>query len=300
MSRAVIVPFFANQVKKPHYNLMIWEFFKKQMSKWIEYVDKVYVIDSGVGITQPDNPKVQVIHKHADSHWANMNEAVRLASEDLICLLDSDMVIYDAGIIDEGFYLLESKGYDVVSILDGSGGVDMTQYKVMQPNKYRTERRRFCPYLCFLKKSILRPDFDFTPRGGENWTDSMGPVTEQILEDGYKIYELQDDRSTIIITPEGTYHSYQWLDGGEWSREQRPDLGYYHIRNYGGAVSLIGLNDYEFDELLKVMPSTEFYRLMAWACAVFEIAGHAPHSEINLLGGYYKAFREYHDFLDRL
>lgn len=299
MSRAVIVPFFANSVKKPGYNLMIWDFFKLQMDKWIKFVDKVYVIDSGVGIGNQNDPKIHVIHKHADSHWANMNEAVALASEDIICLLDSDMVVYKPEIIDEGFRIIEEDGYDVVSILDGSGGVDMNQYPAMRKNKYRTERRRFCPYLCFLKKSVLRPGFDFTPRGGEDWTDSMGPVTEQILADGHKIYELQDDRSTIVINGDGSTSSYQWLDGGEWARYERPDLGYYHIRNYGGAVSLIGLNDREADELLQVIPSTEFYRLQAWACTVFEKAGHRM-PEIDILGDYYKAFRKYHDFIDKI
>lgn len=299
MSRAVIVPFFANQVKKPHYNLMIWEFFKLQMDKWIQYVDKVYVIDSGVGITQVSDPKIQIIHKHADSHWANMNEAVALAKEDLICLLDSDMVIYDPIVIDEGFSILEDLEYDVVSILDGSGGVDMSHHKVMRKNSRRSERRRFCPYLCFMRKNILRAGFDFTPRGGEQWTDSMGPITEQILDDGYRVYELQDDRSTIVLTDEGTVHSYQWLDGGSWAREECPDLGYYHIRNYGGAVSLIGLNDKEMSDILAVMPSTEFFRLQAWACTVFEKAGH-PQPEASILGDYYKAFREYHSFLDRI
>lgn len=299
MRKAVIVPFFANQVKKPHFNLMIWEFFKLQMEKWLQYVDKVYVIDSGVGITQTADSKVRVIHKHADSHWANMNEAVALADEELICLLDSDMVIYDPTVIERGFSIIENGGYDVVSILDGSGGVDMSQYPLMRANKKRTERRRFCPYLCFMKKAILRPGFDFTPRGGENWTDSMGPITEQILADGYNVFELQDDRATIVINADGSINSYQWLDGGSWSREQHPNLGYYHIRNYGGAVSLIGLNDKETDDLLQVIPSTEFYRLQAWACTVFEKAGY-PQPEAKLLGDYYKAFREYHDFIDKI
>lgn len=280
--KCAIVPFFNYGYG---HNDLLWNFFVKHMAKWIKYVDVVYVIDSGCGLDYKDS-KVKIVHKGPDSHWQNMNEAIRSASEDQIMLLDSDMVIYDPEVVKRGFEDLDS-GYDAVGILDSSGGVDMSRFSLMRENVYRSERRRLCPYLCFLKKSALRENFDFTPRGGDNWTDSMGTVTEQLLEDVKSIKELRDDRSTISQEDDGKITSVQWLDAPpkKWSLEENPNLGYYHIRNFGGGLKIYSEGSF------GLVPGREARRLLAW---VYILLGTLPDNK------YLKMFKEYHAWLKDL
>lgn len=282
MTKCAIIPFFNYGYG---HSDVLWKFFLKQMSKWIKYVDKVYIVDSGCNLEYTDS-RVKIIHKGPDSHWKNMNEAIRSSNEELILLLDSDMIVYDPEVVKRGFDDLES-GYDAVGIMDSSGGTDLKRFSHMCENVYRGERRRLCPYLCFLKKSALRPDFDFTPRGGDEWTDSMGVVTEDLLNDKKKIKELRDDRSTISQEDDGKITSVQWLDAPPklWALEENPNLGYYHIRNFGGGLKI--LHDGNFG----LVPGREARRLLAWVYVLMDT---------NTSQGYVKKFKEYHSWLKKI
>jgi glycosyltransferase involved in cell wall biosynthesis len=302
MNRAVIVSFFdyGSSFQKVLYN-----FFLKHCLKWIGYVNKVYVVDSGFGINESPHYKIEIIKKPKQSHWQNMNEMIRQVSEPLLLLMDSDMIIYNPEIIQIYFSALEECDDDIWTILDSSGGTCLgDKYPIMAENKNRAERRRICPYLCFLRRSILPHGFDFTPRGGENWTDSMGVITEQLLEKGIKIQELQDDRSTISLEDDGKITSCQWLDTPPklWALQENPNLGYYHIRNFGGGLKILD------DKNFGLVPNREARRLLAW---VYILALKTKSQELidnilNTFGNsndsndYIKQFEKYHSWLEKI
>lgn len=297
LMRSAIVPFFSYG----HGNeQLLWRFFLLHATKWSEYVDEIYVIASGFDLDKTDNPKIKIINKPPQSHWQNMNEAIRDTKADQILLLDSDMIIYRPEVIRDNFNKLEK--YDFATILDSSGA------KMLFPeNENRFARGRMCPYLCFFKKDALRLDFDFTPRGNPDWTDSMGTVTEQALEDGKKILELQDDRSTISLEDDGEITSTQWLDTPPklWAMEENPYLGYYHIRNFGGGLKLLK------EQKLSGVPSREALRLLGW---VYWLGVKTEDNDLMLkvmelinfkltpyLGrDYLRLFGEYHSWLKYL
>ena len=301
-----VVPFFDYQQGN---NDLLWKFFLLHAAKWIKYVDRLFVIDSGCNLEVPMNAplgldKITIIRKPAQSHWQNMNEALApFTKEDYVLLLDSDMIIYDSSIVKFGFEQLEKDACDVMAILDSSGSAPIKS-DLFKENENRFERRRICPYLCFIKKKVLREGFDFTPRGDDNWTDSMGVITEQLVEDGVTIWELQDDRSTISLEDDGTITSTQWLDTPpkKWAMKENPNLGYYHIRNFGGALKLMK------DKSFGLVPGREARRLVAWfmmfamklqdkdlMVKFWETWGDGDNLTI-----YIKRFKEYHNWLEKI
>jgi len=296
--RAVIVSFFNYQQGNEQ---LLWKFFLLHAAKWEKYVDKIYAIDSGCGLENSSLEKIQIIRKPAQSHWQNMNEAIREIPEDLLLLLDSDMIIYDPEVVKECFEAIENKGYDAVAILDSSGSIPINDPRFKE-NENRFERRRICPYLCFIKKSSLRENFDFTPRGGEFWTDSMGVITEQFVEDRRTIIELPDDRSTISLEDNGRINSCQWLDTPpkKWSMTENPNYGYYHIRNFGGGLKIVKEGNF------GLVPGREARRLLAWVYTLADAiktpiaAFHAVDVDNDTWNKYYKKFQEYHSWLKNI
>ena len=302
MTKAAIIPFFNYEQGNEQ---LLWKFFILHAKNWAKYVDKIYIIDSGCNLLTfeglPNN--LGIIKTPQQSHWQNMNEAIRLVPEELLLLLDSDMIIYEPLMVHFGFEQLEKGVYDVMAILDSSGGSPINSPQFAE-NDNRFERRRICPYFCFLRKSALRSDFDFTPRGGKNWTDSMGVITEQFIEDGKEIWELQDDRSTISLEDDGKITSTQWLDTPpkKWALKENPNLGYYHIRNFGGGLKILKDKDFGF------VPGREARRLIAWVYALGEKTGEfIPAIDLRLFAKkvddwakYYGAFKKYHFWLEKI
>ena len=319
MSYAAIIPFFKYEPALNGSEKVLFRFFQLQLRHWIHLVDKVYIVDSGCGITKDDllpelkeHPKVEIITKPPQSHWQNMNETIRHAKEDVVLLLDSDMVIYDWEKLHKLKWLFEQGEYHGMGIFDSSGGVAYDN-PLMQENENRFERRRFCPYFFFLRKDALREDFDFTPRGGKNWTDSMGTVTEQLLEDKKRIFELPDDRSTISLEDTGEITHVQWLDAPpkKWAMRENPDKGFYHIRNFGAALQLdvySQTDEEKFQELVNTMPQREALRLIAWYWVILEKLGDSrkPSRTVIAYGmdsiwpEYMKQFRRYHKYLEKI
>ena len=297
MTKAAIIPFFNYEQGNEQ---LLWKFFILHAKNWAKYVDKIYIIDSGCNLLTfeglPNN--LGIIKTPQQSHWQNMNEAIRRVPEELLLLLDSDMVIYNPQKIAFFFEVMEVGGYDVISIFDSSGGKSINSQQFAE-NEDRFERRRICPYFCFIKKSALRPDFDFTPRGGENWTDSMGVITEQLVEDRKDILEIPDDRSTIILEDTGKITSTQWLDSPPklWAMKENPNLGYYHIRNFGGGLKILKDKDFGF------VPGREARRLLAWAHVLSEKTDVLLSPSIKIPDGfleYYKKFKEYHSWISKI
>lgn len=314
MKTAAIVPFFRYEpVFENNYNLL-FEYFKLHSDRWLKYVDKLYVIDSGCSLGHVSTDKVEIIERPPLSHWQNMNEAIRAVKEDVVLLLDSDMIIYDPEFVGESITHFENANLDGYGIFDNSGSKSLDEFPIMRENENRAERKRFAPYLFFLRKSALRPDFDFTPTPGKDWTDSMGQITYDLLADGKNIGELPDDRSNIILNDDGTISSTQWLDGAnkKWSRVENPRYGYYHVRNWGGSLNVI--NNYYLDKdkfwrTVDVMPKWEMFRLMAWFQIMAERTGlystlispiieefHMAPTWIN----YLFKFKEYHSWVKNI
>ncbi|MCL4483404.1 MAG: glycosyltransferase [Bacteroidetes bacterium] len=241
--KGVIIPFF----NYGHGNSRIfYDFFKLHLPQWIKYVDNVYVIDSGLNLEQHPDPKVKIIRKPQQSHWQNMNEAIRQVPDDMILLMDCDTVIYKPEAVEFGFRMLEG-GYDICSIFDSSGGVDLG---------LRNNYRRLAPYYCYLKKSSLRGNFDFTPIGGPEWMDSMGKITQEAVQDNRRMMFLNDDRSNIYLNPDGSITHEQWLD--DKTIPENPDYGYYHMRNLGGALKIVS------EKTFELVPPREANRLLVW------------------------------------
>jgi glycosyltransferase involved in cell wall biosynthesis len=321
MKKVAIVPFFKYEpVYQDNYKVL-FNFFILHARKWAKFVDELIITDSGCNFVLPEVSdgieNITIRYVPARSHWENMNEAIRKTDGDLILLLDSDMIIYEPSIVEFGFRQLEKDIADVVGILDSSGGVRLIKYPLMQANENREERFRLCPYLCFLKKSALRPDFDFTPVSGDKWMDSMGKITEQLLEDSKVIFELQDDRSTISLEDDGKITSVQWLDTPpkKWALKENPNLGYYHIRNFGGALQVLNnyhTNPNEFNKLINTMPKREIKRLLAWLYVIADkLNNDTLKTQINSLvtptlaknlewPNYISRFMTYHAWLEKI
>jgi hypothetical protein len=268
MTKALIVPFFHYYGTSEEISLSLFNFFLKYLFWWKDRFDKIYIIDSGGFIPEVDF--LTIIKVPRRSHWENLNDVLSEIKEDCFLLVDSDTIIYRPSTIDDIFKKIEKN--HIVSILDNSGGKNLeSKYKFLRKNKNRDYRRRFAPYLFACRTNFFRKldKFDFTPTGGDGWTDSMGIITDRLLSFEPTIEELPDDRTTIYYN-DGENKVSQWLDSPEynWSKTNNPNYGYYHLRNAGGA--LFGLNSYllqneAWDKFKEITPINELYRLLTWA-----------------------------------
>ncbi len=303
MTKAVVIPFFWYHDTKRETSRMLFTFFLKHFQLWKNEVDRVYVIDSG-DFLQTTEEKITLIKKPRQSHWQNLNEVLQTVSEDAFVLLDSDTIIYEQGILSKIFYLLTS--YDVVSILDNSGGDKLEeQFEFLQKNIFRDYRRRFAPYLFGCTTAFWKSlgDIDFTPTTGKNWTDSMGTVTRRILEKTDKIFELPDDRTTLYYN-DGKIAANQWLDSAEfvWSKTTTPEYGYYHIRNAGFPLYIHDTYGTEkYTKARHITPINEYLRLLSWG----KVIGIDTDSYIDQIspeerGRYFTTFLHTHSFIQGL
>jgi glycosyltransferase involved in cell wall biosynthesis len=301
MTRAVVVVFYRHDPIFGDMNLMLPQFFYKHMETWLKYVDAVYIMDNGIGLAEYDNPKVHVVNRDIRSHWAALNEGTEMAKEDAILYLDPDTVIYDPELVDRIFKKIES-GFDYVGCLDTSGSEDL-----FPENENRGVRRRFTPYLGCLKRSMLPENFDFTPTQGEKWKDSMGTVTDHFVNNNAKIEEIQDDRSTISLEDDGRITHVQWLDSPpkKWSMVEDPNIGFYHMRNFGGSLTIVTsflTNILDYEKLAAITPGRELRRLIAWPVVIGEKVGF--NFDLPELGegweNYLKEFKKYHSWLGKV
>lgn len=251
-----------------------WHYYQKSAP----LVDHLYIIDSGWGITEDQyermrlavpNRKVSLTVKQPTSHWQNMNEAIREVTEDAFLLTDSDTILYQDEPVRTTKKLLEK--YQIVSCLDGSGGRALEKtYPVLAANEQRSHRRRFTPYFFAAHTQLFQqiPNFDFTPTGGDDWTDSMGTVTEQLLRLNPSFYELRDERKSVALM-DGIPQVVSAMESPpyEWARTDLPDTGFYHLRNAGGGHNLAetyATQPEVFAATKKIMPVYEAVRLLYW------------------------------------
>lgn len=275
MSKACIVPFFRYEPSARGSYKVLFKYFLKHLKIWSKEIDHLYFIDSGDCLDASDKEQLNLIVKNTvynpgiSSHWHNLNKHIPLIKEDMFMLIDSDTIISSAEVVNNIFKQLHN--FDIVSMTDGSGGVDLFKnFSAFAANEFRDVRRRFAPYLFACKTDLFKRigPFDFTPATGTNWTDSMGTVTRQLLTLDPKILELPDDRGSIYYI-DGKHQSAPFLDGPQfkWSQNIPNDYGYYHVRNFNGGLYLVetkALNKSAYDHARSIMPRQEAFRLLGW------------------------------------
>lgn len=320
MTQACIVPFFKYEPAQRGNYKILFKYFVKHLAIWAKTIDHLYLIDSGCGLDVEDQKildglvKNTVYHIGSNSHWSNLNNHIPLIQESKFMLIDSDTIISDSNVVSDIFEKLDE--YDIVSMTDGSGGVDLFQtYPVFAANEFRDHRRRFAPYLFAARTQFFKNigAFDFTPAPpGPNWTDSMGTISQQLLAQNPKFYELPDDRTSIYYI-DGEHKTAAFLDNNnfKWSQTIPNDYGYYHVRNFNGGLYLVesrALNPKAYQHAKSIMPRQEAMRLLGWLWVMADTAYRAEIvavvqdfgvSETDF-NAYLKAFTEFHKWINKI
>ena len=303
MTRAIVVAFhkytpFGSEFYEP-----ILSFFLNQIQKYKDEYDTIYIVDSTWGISPashnlPDNVvviKVDPSLRYYDAY----KKALLMIKEDLVLFVDNDMVVYKPFVIADTFAYLRTTdpnkwtAYDVVSIYDTIG-----TYKTDKLNG----KNKFCPYWFAAKKETLMKylDVDWSP--DMPYCETLGHLTEAMLNDGLRPYEFEEDKSNCLFN-------------GTQDGEKSKDLGYYHIRAGSTPAYLLATKKYgdrkTYDDYLKNQPQGEYLRQFAWYHYMIEQShhqwkdmqqGHAAILEVmndmNIESkswfDYVDRFREYH------
>src|SRR6266702_4275353 len=289
-SRAICVAFhkytpFGGEFYEP-----LLDFFLQNMRKYKDEYDKLYLIDSTWNI-DPDkleglNVEIIKVNPHLRYYDAYKNVLPQI-KELLVLFVDNDMVIYREGLINSTFEKF-NQGYDIVSIYDTIGEKTFPQLN---------NQSKFCPYWFATGTTILK---DFTScEWGPNMPhyETLGELTEKMLEDEMKPFEFEEDKSNCLFdrTQEG---------------EKSKDLGYYHVRAGSTAAYLLATQKYgnidTYNEYIKNKPRNEYLRHFAWYRIMCEYT-NAPGISMNeskflrVLGinmqdwdDYIKRFKYYH------
>jgi len=265
MSRAVIVPFFKYASHTSKYKCLE-KYFQAHMPLWIDEIDHLYIIDSDWGITIPESDKITIFRAGTGSHWGNLNKYIPQIKESQFMIIDDDTIFTRSGVVDGIFSKLDD--HDIVSMTDNSGALGLDKkFKFFEANEDRDVRQRFTPYLFACRTEFFNSigPYDFTPLTGAGWTDSMGLISQQLMEKDPRIFELPEDRSTLYFV-DGEYKETPFLDNGnfKWSQICPKDYGYYHIRNFGTAVNFLEMDPASYQRLVQITPRQEAFRLLAW------------------------------------
>lgn len=279
MTKALGVVFYRYTPRSDDHYKTQGELFLKYAKQFYPLTDKLYIVDAGWGFADEDlHPNTVKITDDCLSHWEYMNRITEAVTEDAFLLIDPDILIYDADIIEKGFALLET--HDIGGILDNSGSFDF-----FPENKLRATRRRFTPYMTFMRMDLLRkiPNIDFTPtsKNGRFEFDSMGLLTKQILDLKPRQFEFPDDRTTLRLHPDGSMVPDSNMDGPayDWSVPLKSPqrLGYYHVRNSSLGLSLLVEHEHDkpaYERRKSITPFQEALRLLAWQWIYDKYTGH--------------------------
>ena len=249
MTRAILVAFHKYQPFGEEFYEPILDFFIKSMKKYEDEYDKIYFIDSNWNISNEriSSLKAEVlkVNQHL-RYYDAYKEVLPQIKEDLVLFMDNDMVVYRKWIIDEVFQKFTT--HDVVSIYDSCG-------------TYKTDKlnggNKFCPYWFATKKDLLMKYRDVEWGPGMPEHETLGKLTEVMLNDGIKPYEFKEDKNSIYID-------------GKQNGDGSFNLGYYHIRAGSTIAYLLAERGYGNKETywayLKKQPEMEYLRQCAWYC----------------------------------
>lgn len=279
MTRAICVAFhkytpFGSVFYEPLYKHLI-----RQLSKYKNEFDTLYLIDSTWDIREyPDFARVIKVDPHL-RYYDAYKEVLPKIKESSVLFIDNDMMIYRQGVIDKTFSLIEKHSYDVVSIYDTIG-----LHRFEQLNK----KSKFCPYWFATGTAMLK---DFTDCDwGEKMPlyETLGKLTEKMLDEDIKPYEWPEDKSNILIT-------------GDQDGEESKNTGTYHVRAGSTPAYLLATkaegNKDTYWEYIKNQPRSEYLRQCAWyeymggdPTVIVEDAGVALNDWVT----YMNKFRTYH------
>lgn len=275
--RAVIVPFFQYPPQGTNnFYRVYFDYFLKQVEKWKDEFDRIYIIDHYWNITQDDVKHLADIvgdrygiFTEENNYWENLSNVLNKVLEDKVLIMDMDTLVYQKGVLQKNFDLLDK--YDLVSMFDGSGGNSEETWKKFP---YLKERGylRIAPYFCFAKTELMKGR-DYMPyhKTNEDHADFGGVATLQILADNPKIAFLEDDRSSIYIGPDGkTYINPGPIENKEYVPQSN---GVYHLRNWALGLRLIIDRLVNVNYLLPITPVTEGCRSLGWLWVISEKVG---------------------------
>ena len=267
MTRSILVCFHKYQPFGGEYYESIFDFFMMQMEKYKNEFEKLYLLDSNWGIKKvPGWAEVIQVNPHL-RYYDAFKEVLPKIKADLVLFLDNDMVIYREGIIKTIFNRLQGiekrysmagsygplerdietdNKYDVVSIYDTIG----------KTFKQLGDKSKFCPYLFASKTETLMKyrDVEWGPNMPKH--ETLGKLTEEMLEDGLKPYEMPEDKSDFLF-------------GEVLADRKSKDLGYMHIRAGTTPAVLLAWRSSPnhkktYEDYLKNQPQSEYLRHFAW------------------------------------
>lgn len=237
MTRAIITAWHKYQPYGGEFYEPILDNYIKTMTRFNTEYDKIYFLDSNWNIDPKrlEGLNAEIIRINPSTRYYDAyKQVVPQVTEDLILFMDNDMMVTSSGIIYYTFKLLGV--WDVVTIIDQIG-------------EYKTDKlklgNKFCPYWFATKKELISKYLD------EDWSpdmpfcETLGHLTERMLNDNVKAFEVEDDKTEFPTK----------------------DLGYYHIRAGSTPAVLLAYkhNDIEkYWEYLKNQPKSEYLRQCEW------------------------------------
>lgn len=245
-SRAVVTAFHKYMDFGGEYFASILDFYLKQMKQYSNEYDRLYLIDSNWGIPDSDDYttiKLNPSLRYFDAYKASLPYIL----EDLVLFTDNDTVIYKKGCIDEMFFQIDDShtSTSVSSIYDSCG-----MYKTDKLNG----KNKFCLYWFATRKELLMKyrDVEWGPNLPEH--ETIGKLTEKMLEDGVSSWEWPEDKNSI------------YFDGVQ-DGESGKNTGVYHVRAGSTPACLLAWRDHRpetYRDYLKNQPKREIIRHCAW------------------------------------
>ncbi|MEK6884326.1 MAG: hypothetical protein AABY22_32140, partial [Nanoarchaeota archaeon] len=172
-----------------------------------------------------------------------------------------------------------------------------------QIGTYKTDKlkngNKFCPYWFGTRKELLLKYLNVDWGNKMPEYETLGKLTEKMLEDGARIYEWEEDKSNILFD-------------GTKSPEKGKNLGYYHVRSGSTPAVLLAWKNspehqVQYQEYIKNQPKSEYLRqifLYQYMCVetgnylMYDEATRMIIIDIGLTVeekvNYTNKFREYH------
>lgn len=262
MTRAIICSFrkytpFGDSFYQP-----IFDFFISNLTKYSDEYDKLYILDSLWNFTEKDKEKAkeakgEIVYSDPQlRYWDAYKAVLPQVKEDLVLMIDNDVVIYREGKIKETFDLMQNQKYEVVSIFDTIGTRTYPELN---------NKSKFCLYWFAMPKDFLMNylDVDWAPRMPEY--ETLGALTEKIVQDKLKLYEWPEDKNSIYFD-------------GTMDETKSKDTGIYHIRAGSTPAVLLAWKDslehkHTYEEYIKNQPRNEYLRQMIWFDLMLEQTG---------------------------
>lgn len=265
MTRAILIPFHAYTPFGTIYYQPILDFQLNTLRKYKNEFDTLYLIeDDNWKLPEQEEDWIKIIHVDSSKRYYDAyKEVLPQVKEDIVLFMDDDIVIYKKNIIDEHLSMLDPGSW---SLEDGTPAPQLASDVVSITDTIGTMKvplktgNKLCPYFFAARKELLMKylDIDWGP-DAMPYTETFGLLTEALLKDGAKVFEMEDDKSNIILLEYGAI------------AEIPPDhksKGFYHIRAGSSPAYLLATKAYgnreTYDDYLKNQPKTEMLRQLAW------------------------------------